>query len=304
MTTTELNNIIKEVREKIKNNPKYTHPCNKDFQEDTKRLGFNSGHKYIAWMQQNGILKSVTKINRELLANAYGFDNHNDFQRNNENNRNIKFYKRLEDEYGKEFVDWAINNSYIERKILSAGCTNLREYNNKIARNLGFKDWNDYRKNWRYETGRCFPSKDNEDCSQYFGIVIFEEIIERIFKTFQRMPPNNPKFDYICGNGYKIQAEARCLMYYNNNSRLEFRVDYNNIADYFLFGGFDNRIDKNLLYLWLIHKNEIIRGIELWKRNDLSITNSFYGIEPFKKYEVIDKLDKFKECMNRRREYG
>ena len=47
--------IIKEIREKIKKNPKYTHPANKEFQEDIKNYGFENGNKFTSWMQQNDI---------------------------------------------------------------------------------------------------------------------------------------------------------------------------------------------------------------------------------------------------------
>ena len=54
--------IIEEIREKIKKNPKYTNPCCKEFQEDIKRYKFENGNKFINWMQQNGILAGPIDI--------------------------------------------------------------------------------------------------------------------------------------------------------------------------------------------------------------------------------------------------
>lgn len=64
-------NIIKEIREKIKNDPKYLHPCNKEFQEDIKRFEFKNGNEFVSWMQQNGILLDPLKDNRRHHANTY-----------------------------------------------------------------------------------------------------------------------------------------------------------------------------------------------------------------------------------------
>lgn len=56
--------VITEIREKIKNNSKYVNPMNKEFQEDIKKYGFKSGHEYTTWMQNNGILKNPTIVDR------------------------------------------------------------------------------------------------------------------------------------------------------------------------------------------------------------------------------------------------
>lgn len=58
--------MIKEIKEKIKKNPKYVHPCNKEFQEYIKRYGFENGYKFICWMQQVGIMNNPVNIGRKL----------------------------------------------------------------------------------------------------------------------------------------------------------------------------------------------------------------------------------------------
>lgn len=49
--------IIIEIKEKVKRNLGYLHPCNKERQEDMKDSNFN-GNEFTNWMQQKGILKS------------------------------------------------------------------------------------------------------------------------------------------------------------------------------------------------------------------------------------------------------
>lgn len=65
---------ITEIKEKVKKSPGYLHPCNKERQEDRKRLKFVSGYEFTYWMQQNGIMKNPTDINRRdweiVLKNA------------------------------------------------------------------------------------------------------------------------------------------------------------------------------------------------------------------------------------------
>jgi uncharacterized protein YeeX (DUF496 family) len=70
--------IKREIKEKIRNNSKYIHPCNKEFQEDTKRLGFEFGHSYVVWMQKNGILTSPSKADNKW-ENKKGFKNMSDY---------------------------------------------------------------------------------------------------------------------------------------------------------------------------------------------------------------------------------
>lgn len=82
-------NAIHEIKEKIKKNSGYLHPCNKERQEDMKRLKFDSGNKYIYWMQQNGIMKNPTDIEHNRVekvikdAGCNGWKEYNDKRANN-----------------------------------------------------------------------------------------------------------------------------------------------------------------------------------------------------------------------------
>jgi hypothetical protein len=73
-------NAISEIKEKMKVS-KYLHPCNKERQEDMKKLEFENGYKFTCWMQQNGILKNPTKVRQEvedICAQKLGFKNENE----------------------------------------------------------------------------------------------------------------------------------------------------------------------------------------------------------------------------------
>ncbi len=48
-------NTISEIKEKIKKDPKYLHPCNKERLEYQKNLKFENGYEFTYWLQQNGI---------------------------------------------------------------------------------------------------------------------------------------------------------------------------------------------------------------------------------------------------------
>lgn len=67
-------NIIKEIREKIKKlktyGRDYVHPCNREFQEDMKKYGFENGNKFICWMQNNGILINSIIVHRRRMIHS------------------------------------------------------------------------------------------------------------------------------------------------------------------------------------------------------------------------------------------
>lgn len=62
----------------------------------------------------------------------------------------------------------------MENVIKNAECINRKEYDDKKAQEIGFKDYADRRreqiKEWRHETGRSFPKELNEDCSAFWRV--------------------------------------------------------------------------------------------------------------------------------------
>ena len=79
-------------------------------------------------------------------------------------------------------------------------------------------------------------------------------------------------------------------------------IRYNNIADYFILVGFDNREDLDILYIWMFHKDQIIRDNKFWKRDGFAITNNDKGLKKFKNYEIIDELGMLKYIINEMKE--
>ena len=93
--------------------------------------------------------------------------------------------------------------------------------------------------------------ENNKSCSQYLGIHIAERILSHIFHNVEQMPYNNPGYDLICGNGYKIDVKSVCHVKDIPN-KWNFPIRRNKIPDYFLCLAFDNREDLNPKHIWLI----------------------------------------------------
>jgi len=141
----------------------------------------------------------------------------------------------------------------------------------------------------------------NKKCSMFLGCHVAERVLSYVFKDVERMPFNNPGFDFICNKGKKIDVKSACL--YNNN-HYTFVISHNNIADYFLCIGFDNR--KNLIpqHIWLINSNNFYfhktyKKLDYKRFRDTSnICIYLSKLEDFSKYELIDKLKETIECCN------
>jgi hypothetical protein len=118
------------------------------------------------------------------------------------------------------------------------------------------------------EFGHCRDCKNilmkiNKDCSGYLGIYIAEGILSSFFDGIERMPINNPGYDFLCRRGYKIDVKSSCLLKNNrgNRTRWQFNINRNQIADYFLCIGFDNRVDIEPQGVWLI-PGELVKNRE------------------------------------------
>lgn len=142
---------IAEIKEKIRKNPKFLYPVNKERLEYQEKLKFSNGYEFTCWMQQNGIMKNPADISRKKM----------------------------------------------EKTIENAGCKTRKEYEDKLALELGFKDSTEQYREWMYNTGRMLPKEFNEDCSLWFGEFISQNYVMKTFEDPIKMPPNNPGFDWI-----------------------------------------------------------------------------------------------------------
>jgi len=215
-------------------------------------------------------------------------------------------------EYGREFILWAKENGILKKdieiyhkdlkiKLNNAGCNTEKEYDNKCAQKLGYKNYAERIKESRWNKGISSPASENEDCNTYFGIYIAENYVMKTFEDPIKAPPNNPGFDWLCKNGKKIEHKAACLIFDKyGNSKFHFPIEYNNIADYFILSGWNNREDLEPMYIWMYYKDDIVRGRKFWRRDSFPITNKPKYLEKLKEYEIKDKLDKLKELCNRK----
>lgn len=248
------------------------------------------------------------------------------------------WYKKLESKYGNEFAEFAIKNECnIDKKYLNYGCKNSTEYYNKRIQKLGFKDRLDYEnrcsqrlgykdRNERYRE-KCYnkgifgPMSENEGCADYFGKYIGEELFKRflstIFEHVEHMNYKNKGFDFICKNPrqefiniyqhlmlernkeYRIQLKMKCLV--DQGRYWKFWIEHNNIIDYFILVGWDNREYLNILHIWIFHKDNIVKEEKFWKRDSVTITNKPEYLAKFGEYKLKNEkvpkelLQKLKE---------
>jgi len=256
-------NVVIEIKEKVKRNPKYLHPCNKERLEDMKRLMFISGNEFTNWMQQNGVMMNPTEVELEMRK---------------------KKIKNAECRTEKEYRDKLAQED---------GCKNRKEHDNKKAQEFGFKDTSERAKIRRWETGYNEPAEFNEDCSTWFAEFTENLMINR-YPGAIKTPPNNPGFDYLWGD-IKINNKGRCLYYGKDRSpNCAFPIGYNNTADIFIISGWDNRENLNPLFALEFHKNDLVRKgkggfapkVEFWKRDTFSVTYTPYLLEQFRDHMI------------------
>lgn len=266
------------------------------------------GNKYekgtLGWLREQ----------QKIKARKDGFDNIDDWLKWKSDPFNI-----LERKYGKEFVDWARKNKdRVPQCWIESGCKTQKEYANKKSRDAGFKDsnerWRNYKREWRYEAGIRLPVESYEECESYVGCIIGEDrigrhILDMIFEDVNKNMFNNPGYDYVCSSPrqefigrysqfklekdkeYKIDVKTAHFL----DEYWKYRIDYNDIPDYFLpigLGTVDN-IPRHVLF---IHKDDIIRERKFWKR--VAIKIGINHLSEFKKYKLTYELEKLKEDKN------
>ena len=110
---------------------------------------------------------------------------------------------------------------------------------------------------YRYRKGGLSMEK-NKQCSSFLGVHVAEKVLSKVFKNVDVMPYGHSGYDFICGKGKKIDVKASCGR--DNmcgNRQWLFNIRHNKISDYFLCLAFNNRIELNPLYIWLIPANKL-----------------------------------------------
>jgi hypothetical protein len=132
------------------------------------------------------------------------------------------------------------------------------------------------------------------DCTMFLGTYIAEKILSEIFENVTTLPPNNPDFDFICKNGFKIDCKSSCLHKKGDVLRTwEFQIRHNMIADYFLCLAFDNRENLEPMHVWLIPGylvndhigigiSDTTRALTKWSKYELPIDQVKYRCDAMK----------------------
>lgn len=192
-----------------------------------------------------------------------------------------------------------------------------RKQREQTAKNAGYEKYGDYLKNTPYNRERHYGMEDDKYCPHYIGLFIEKEYVMKAFED----PIPNPitaghsfdgktkKWDWKCKNNILVKHIASCLYYRikidQNGLEYEWEgwqylIDRNDKTDYFLLSGWDDRENMDLLILWLINKDEEVRGRPFWDRKSFSIRiDQDDQLKEMQKYEVRDKLLKIKELCNR-----
>lgn len=277
-------NSVEEIREKVKKNKKYIHPCNKERRDDQIRLGFRSGHEYTHWLQQIGILKNPADVDNEIRRNTI---------------------KNAGCENRKEYLDKCTQNSGYEN---NAERQRERKYNKGMCSPMS-------------ENMACSYYLGTHVGERKIGKYVIPILFGKIK---QEMPPNNPGFDFLTEEDVKIDVKTRLLEILRPGlSGVKFDVGYNNKTDYFLLIclssaltdlGYDKE-NLGVIDIWLIKKDDMVRKMKgygtyydekFWKRESITITERSESMKYFKKFSVIYKLgrEKLIDLLEELEEYG
>lgn len=275
----------------------------KKFQENAKGLGLTGYQYYLRLVKEKKIANpaDITRKEREITANNAGFDSTKKYLDNLSQKRGFK-------------------NNADKNKTMRNIWAQDAGYENDAERQRE-RDWNN---------GKSSPKTANVKCSSWLGKWIGEELLfkrflrENVFEDVEWMKGERDKgIDFICKNPmlefiekhsnfkleidkkYNIQLRLGCLIYTRKNPFWYFPVNRgtsDNIIDYYMLCGLDNRDDFNILILLMIHRDEIIRKGKrickevFWKRQSFTITNDPYYIakSELNKFLLKDELVKLK----------
>lgn len=216
------------------------------------------------------------------------------------NKERLEDMKRLKFETGYIFTDWMQHNGIMNN------ATKVRQkQKDDWAKSIGFEDFNDYRRDLYYESGRGLPSEANENCPTYLGVFTENLMIYR-YPGAKKMRYGNPGFDYLW-NEIKIDVKGKCITLRPGKlPGFTFPIRYNDIPDKFVLVGYENRDNLNPIYAWEFDRDEIVRYRigdryilkDFWERHTFTISYTPEGLSEFKDHQInIDEL-KFNQLNN------
>jgi len=107
----------------------------------------------------------------------------------------------------------------------------------------------------------------------FLGITIAENVIASAHPDWTRMPPNNPKFDFVLPTGEKIDVKAAMPSGKSSARYWNFVINGNGEADDFIFMAFDKQDSLSLCHVWIVpgnvvcHKYSVmIKDSEEWRQ--------------------------------------
>lgn len=136
-------------------------------------------------------------------------------------------------------------------------------------------------RNWKHLRGLNAPMAENKLCTAYLGVVIGEQLLPSYFPGVRRMPTNNPKYDFVCPKGFKIDVKTSTLHGVNQKGVVgwRFNIKQNEDADYFACIGFDDRESLNVVRFWLIP------GAKIARLTALVITTGIQSLHKWAEFE-------------------
>lgn len=261
-----IEDIIRDIKAKIKNNPKYINTMSKEFQEDIKKYGFENGCKYIACMQQNGILKNPIEHNRDHHA---------------------KTYKRYKCNDATEYMNLCAQK---------AGYKDRKERRNEYEWAVGIREpLSEFREHHAY-SGVIIAQKK-------VAKIVLPMILGNIKLE---MGHNNEGFDFLMEGDIKVDVKSAKLIEnshlfqidYNNIADYFFLVGFNHPYD-------NIRLDVMRMWLFksqemIIKGKRILKIFEkFYNRTGIMIRNDEKGLSLFKEHELKKELKEFKNiCPN------
>lgn len=129
------------------------------------------------------------------------------------------------------------------------------------------------------------PMNENKECGIFLGVYVAEGVLSKVFNNVERMPFGNVGYDFICSNNKKIDVKSSCI---GVNGNWSFRINMNDIADYFVLIAFDNRDDLNPMHLWMIPGGVL--------NNRISVSTMPSTMSKWDAYKL--PLDKVVECCD------
>ena len=155
-------------------------------------------------------------------------------------------------------------------------------------RKLQYKSWYllhlGYHTERSHITGKNQSMKEATDSASHLGVYIAEQkvakpILTKLFDTVVEMPYGNPGYDFLC-DGLKVDVKSSSLIYRKRQSPTWNFNAINTQTDLYFCVGFNNRIDYNIIRIWLIP------SASLNNIHTFTITNILESLNKWEKYEI------------------